>query len=267
MKTEVLKITPEIAESLLSTAHDNRTINKHRVLSYSKAMEDGDWKQNGESIKIDRAGILIDGQHRLSAIIQCGLTIPMLVVRDLDHSVFDTIDTGKSRTGGDVLKIQGIQNSTNVSSGVTLYLLLSGRGIGYRVDNRMVLSEYLTNPTLYQNLSAIGGMFYKTNHRIITPAEYIGFYRFFCTRLDANTVDKFFDNIENRVGICGLLHGKLMENVISKRKMLKTERYAIIIKAFIYHVTGRDVKILKFAKDEPFPQLSELKLEHIQDEA
>lgn len=261
MKTEIVKITPSIAESLLSTTDHNRAIDLNRVRMYRSAMERGEWKSNGESIKIDKHGRLLDGQHRLTAIVDSGLTIPMLIVSDLDYSVFDTIDSGKSRTGGDVLRIERIPNAVVISSGITFYHVLSkNRMYGMKVENQSILEEYRRHPELYQNLCLAAQSFYRLNHKILTTAEYMGFYRFFSKRFDSSVIDSFFSSISDRVGVCALLHGKLVDNVISKRKMSRVEKSAIVIKAFIYFINGKEIKQLKFQKDEKFPSLDDVQI-------
>jgi hypothetical protein len=52
-----------------------------------------------------------------------------------------------------------------------------------------------------------------------------------------------------------MLQGKLLDNLVSKKKMIRKERHAIIIKAFKMFASNKTVKILKFSIDESFPTL------------
>lgn len=118
MKTqyEVIDITPDVAKSILETNTRNRTLSAKTVDIYASAMREGAWKFNGETIKISDEGKLIDGQHRLSAVILYGKAIPMAVLRGVPASAFDSLDLGKRRNGGDVLSTLGVQNSKTIAA-------------------------------------------------------------------------------------------------------------------------------------------------------
>lgn len=93
------KITPEIAAQLLKTNIErNRAINVSRVFMYEHDMLSGKWVENGETIKIDKEGRLIDGQHRLKAIERSGVTLWLWVARGVSPESFETVDVGLTRT-------------------------------------------------------------------------------------------------------------------------------------------------------------------------
>ena len=89
-------ITPALAEKYLSTnVEHQRHINTPKVALYAKMMKDGDWALDGQSIKFAKNGrsqVLIDGQHRLHAIILSGVPVEMVVQRGLELSAFKTLD-------------------------------------------------------------------------------------------------------------------------------------------------------------------------------
>lgn len=269
MKTELITITPNIAEQLLGANTHNRHIFKARVQQYALAMKEGRWKVNGEAIKIDKTGRLVDGQHRLSAVIESRQSIKMLVIKELSDDVFDTIDTGKSRGGSDVLYIANVEYPNVLSAGINLYLKLnqsryirSAVGGSSYIENQDILEEYNNDPNLYRSLISSAIAFHHRTHRIITPAEYVGAYRYFLTAHDASSIDSFFNNVEDEVGVCGLLYSVLLDNAISKRKMSQAERKALIVKAFNFFITGATVKILRFNRGEEFPLLVRPSVNH-----
>ncbi len=53
------------------------------MAEYANAMKSGEWKYNGESIKVCTDGSLLDGQHRLEACIESGVTFDTLLVTNL----------------------------------------------------------------------------------------------------------------------------------------------------------------------------------------
>lgn len=76
---------------------------------FARDMASGAWKFNGETIKFSTDGNLLDGQHRLNAIIQSGCTVKMMVVWGLDESSQDTVDIGAARTVADMLDMEGVE--------------------------------------------------------------------------------------------------------------------------------------------------------------
>jgi hypothetical protein len=90
-------ITPAVAAEYLDQNTDNRHLRSRAVDMYTRNMLAGEWKVTGETIKFDRNGRLIDGQHRLAAIIRAEKQQPCLVVRGLEPEVQGVIDTNLHR--------------------------------------------------------------------------------------------------------------------------------------------------------------------------
>lgn len=102
----VVEITPDTARAWLERNIGNRPASPAVVSRYAKDMSSGQWKMTGDPIRFSRTGKLIDGQHRLSAIIQAGVTIQCVVMQDLADEIFDVLDSGKGRGKSDVLSIE-----------------------------------------------------------------------------------------------------------------------------------------------------------------
>ena len=122
MKTEIVNITPKIAEKYLAKNESNRALSKSRVLAYADDIKNNRWAFNPNPIVFDVSGKLIDGQHRLHAVISCGISVEMLVMTGAPIESGQIIDFGKPRTAGDVLKIDGIQNANNIAALARLML-------------------------------------------------------------------------------------------------------------------------------------------------
>lgn len=121
MKTEVMTITPAMAEKWLAgTTFKNRNVSITAVNRYANDIQNGQWMLNGESIIIDDNGNVIDGQHRLRAILKSGASIQSVVVRGIDAATFQTLDCGKKRNHGDVLSISGYANANLLAAGLRL---------------------------------------------------------------------------------------------------------------------------------------------------
>lgn len=118
IKPEVINVSPEFAKKLLDT-RPNRSISKKKVDAWAYEMENGNWQLNGETIAIYEDGTLANGQHRLSAIIKTGLTLPMLVVFGVKQDV-NIYDVGRPRSTSDVLKFGGMDKKLADKSLVAL---------------------------------------------------------------------------------------------------------------------------------------------------
>ncbi|WP_320055727.1 hypothetical protein [Desulfuromonas thiophila] len=106
-KTSFVFITPQVASEMLKNNKGNRPISPARADKYVQDMRMGNWKITHQGIAFDSAGNLIDGQHRLLAIVKSGKSIMMNVSYGLDADVFDVLDTGGNRSRADVLSIAG----------------------------------------------------------------------------------------------------------------------------------------------------------------
>lgn len=110
-------VTPKMATEWLAANTRNRKLNQHLVTEYARDMESGRWAYNGEAIKIGDNGRLLDGQHRLAAVIASGTEgIWMEVIKDLPAETQDTMDIGRKRNVGDMLALDGETYPNNLAA-------------------------------------------------------------------------------------------------------------------------------------------------------
>jgi hypothetical protein len=112
----VVLVTPQMANDWLLTNNRNRNISKVRVAKIVDDIINYRWQYNGESIKFDVDGNLIDGQHRLLAIAQSERSLPLLIVNNLATESQQTIDLGRPRTLNDIVNILNIPHSSKVAA-------------------------------------------------------------------------------------------------------------------------------------------------------
>lgn len=126
MKYKIETITPDRAQRLLNKTEalgfSNRAVRKLRVEKLAHAIIDGQWQVTHQPLAITPEGAVLDGQHRLAAIILADKEVQMLVVRDVDPGAFHVVDTGAVRTAGDTLKIAGYTDVNILSAAVRGYL-------------------------------------------------------------------------------------------------------------------------------------------------
>lgn len=110
-RAEVITVTPELAREWLGRNKHNRPIRKTTVDNYARDMRSGKWALNGEAIKFAVDGLLLDGQHRLTAVALAEIAVPMLVITGLSNDTQTTMDAGVKRTTGDALGLGGEKNA------------------------------------------------------------------------------------------------------------------------------------------------------------
>lgn len=108
MEVAMTKITPELAEVWLGkNAEFQRKLRQSIVNRYARDMERGEWVPTHQGVAFDCKGRLIDGQHRLAAIVKSGVSIEMPVARNTSARAFDHVDLGFARTTAEVLRARG----------------------------------------------------------------------------------------------------------------------------------------------------------------
>ncbi len=105
----VVTITPAMAESWLQSNVKNRKQRKDGIAAYARDIAAGKWLLTGDSLKFDWFGNLIDGQHRLEAIVLAGKPIQTVVVWGVDPKAQDRVDTNILRQFRDQLRLQNVE--------------------------------------------------------------------------------------------------------------------------------------------------------------
>ena len=114
MRTELLLVTPEMANSFLAAsaaaeqaAEDNGVVLKNRNFrprwseEIARRITAGEWDTTHQGIALSSSGFILDGQHRLPAIVAAGIPVLMNVTFDVPDSAFSQIDGGEPRSLAD----------------------------------------------------------------------------------------------------------------------------------------------------------------------
>lgn len=104
MKIQVVDVTPKQAEAWLKLNTSNRPLRKTYAKALSESMKRGEFMPTHQGIAINGSRLL-DGQHRLMAVIESGLpSVKMTVITDADSDTFDAIDIGARRSHSDIYR-------------------------------------------------------------------------------------------------------------------------------------------------------------------
>jgi hypothetical protein len=108
--TEVVTLTPGLAEALMRRNEKNRAIRETNLERIKRDIETGNWQFNGASIVVSRNGLMNDGQHRCRAVIDTNISIKIVMVFGIDRDSRMTLDQGALRSVGNYLAMNGMSN-------------------------------------------------------------------------------------------------------------------------------------------------------------
>ena len=109
---KMVMCTPELAAELLLLNTRNRPRSVVAVKKCCQELESGEWCATNEGVGISETGILLDGQHRLMAIVETGITAPLLIVWGLPEKSQEKINCGLRRSLVQRLQWDGCTYST-----------------------------------------------------------------------------------------------------------------------------------------------------------
>lgn len=129
--TKVETIGPARAKAYLEKNTSNRPLRKTRVAKYARAMSSGEWRVTNQGIGFNCDGSLLDGQHRLHAIIEAGVPVRMAVTRGLDRESMFGIDVGATRNVSDIARVAGVNRPITSMMVSTARTMIDGLNVKY----------------------------------------------------------------------------------------------------------------------------------------
>lgn len=194
--TVTVRVNREIAQHLLDdTNQANRFVSQQTVQAYARAMKAGKWRRNGETIKFSRTGKLIDGQHRLLAVVLANVMVEFEFRTGLDDDAVLTCDTGRKRSSVDVMGMQGLSKwAAGIASGATVLLMNNERKViaeRNTFTNEEVFDFWNTHGvSLHASVNAIAP--HNTRHPLFPLKLAVTLHYLMKHRAPIEDVDEFF---------------------------------------------------------------------------
>jgi hypothetical protein len=265
-------VSPKDARALLGANSRNRNLRDSRVAHLAAAIRRGEWELNGETIKVAEDGTLIDGQHRLQAVIAAGTGIDTVVVRGLSIAAQDTVDTGRRRRLADVLAIEGFKDSHALAAAVNvLYRHRNGSRIDYSHSNAPSTQQALELIAEVPEIERSVLRARRVTKKIGGPiGVYAALHCVFQT-IDEELTEEFFEGLTDGADL------NKGDPVLQLRDQLMRPRHdrnyanspnhvaGLVIKAFNLKRSGRRVVLLAFRSTEAFPQIDTIALQGVLD--
>jgi hypothetical protein len=253
INTYLATITPEVAAELLKYNTNNRPLKQQHIKRLVGIMKRGEWRVNGDSIRISKTKKLLDSQHRLQAVIDSGITIQSVIVEGLDDEVFSTIDRGSGRTMADVLSVKGEPNYTTLAGAARIMWVWEGTG-------DPGLSGGSNTPTVDQLLATIQkhpGLRDSTSKmhlfrgicRLLSKSQTC-FLHYIFTQ-DSLIAESFFErfndgmNLTEDSPILHLRNRLIEEKTATQSRLSRQYILGLVFKAYKLHKHGKKVKQLK----------------------
>lgn len=184
-----IDVSPILAEKWLAKNNRNRLPRIGQVQFYANQMAAGKWRVNGEAIKFDSNGNLLDGQHRLMAVIQSGETVRVLTVFGLEPEVFSTLDQGAKRSLKDHFDLLGEKNTSVLASATRLMALydrgdITVTGSAAKVSGEDGMATLDRHPGLRRSAGVMGGV-------TIMARSPLAFLHYLFSQRDEGLADQF----------------------------------------------------------------------------
>lgn len=260
MNIEIVDITPDYAKELLKLNTNNRPVRGGHVKFLSAIMTRGEFQFNGDAIRISESNVILDGQHRLLAIIKSGITLKVVVIRGLQNSAFKTIDVdGMKRTSGQVLGLNNIKNYNGVASATRLYFLLKQNGDPFNTTNSPSATQILnmadSNPLIAECVSTITGMAWIKKYLKLSIGSFL--LAVFAEK-NKEKAFEFFNMLDSGASLCSdnpiyLLRERIIsDSATVGSKIDQTYIVKLAFKTFNYYLTNKKIKCLKLVAGEKF---------------
>lgn len=261
-------VTPELAAVALSTSKGNRSLRPTAIAQMASQMGKGEWALTGEPIIFGLDGSLIDGHHRLNAVVLSGVSILSLVVEGIPQGAFAYIDIGIIRTPGDIFGLAGIVDANNSAAAVRAMLEYSAAvgsiGIGGLVGARNPSKAYLMelwkkDEEQWQEAASLAGRIYKSLHA--SRAMMTGMVFLFLS-VDSQTARAFCEDV---ISGAELVEGNaaltFRNNLMraSNNKMSESNRRSLMVKfcqCWNAYRKGQKLMVTRHNEAQPIPNFA-----------
>jgi hypothetical protein len=259
-------IDPALATELLKGNVANRTLTKSKVNKYATDMRSGNWvADTAECIKISHNMRLLDGQHRLQAIVESNTRVQMFIAYNVPEIAMNNIDTGFSRTTKNIFELNGISNAQHISAAIKKYLAYKtfkyNDGVNdpvkqMQITNKQALDEYNSRQKFWSEITT-KFMSYRKTFKNIEITYLIAWYALAHDK-DTNVADIYFNTFLSGLGLISdkdpiyLLRQYIIEKCKTNNRALN---FALFVKSWNLVRKKQTVSILRYITTEKYPTM------------
>jgi hypothetical protein len=239
-----VRVTPETAERWLNSNQNNRRIHEAKIKQYAEDMRQGRWTHGADMICFGTDGTLLNGQHRLQAVVHSGCTVTFVVQRNTPSDAMPNIDSGIPRWSRDILRWNGEENVSTLSSATKLAMIYTdGRiyksGSTWGTSNGAIIAFIEANPELRRSV-AVGQnvrRYVDCSAAVLAAAHWI-----IASVNNTETADHFFHQLAHKGGEAEGSAVLILDRRLRKVKAMQgryshREYLALLIKGWNYYAT------------------------------
>lgn len=267
-------VTPAKAQRWLDDKNRrNRPVRDDRVDRYAELMETGQWLASPDAIAFDHNGRLINGQHRLKAVVRSQTEQMMLVAFNLHPDAFKIADVGIKRTAADALAVEGFKMPQELAATVRLVILWQREELDRCNEYEIVENYDVVNmaetlqPRIYDSLQFISK--HKQEVLGLMPRSLLAFAYFIYTPTYGRRAQTFITRFATDVGIQDWSERdwsdqdgtddpvspvKLLLDKMRDADMARERSLAFLIKAMNWYCKEVPRKRLRYRDSDRFPE-------------
>jgi len=265
-------VTPVMAKEWLDRNSKNRKLSEPQVRRLAHAIERGEWMETTDGIGLDEDGNLINGQHRLAAIVLSGTAAQCLVVRNVRPEIIKVIDQGMGRNFAQILQMDGRYPAAAAIAGAVnqLYNVLGDfemkRPMEFSPTTQQLIELFAEHPGIEQSIEMARDAARKcgANLHVFTA------YHYLMASVDSEVADNFFDKLATGLDVeegepVRILREKLLKQSALVKPVPAMYRTAWLVKAWEATRAGESEmteRKLKWSptghRPEPFPKVTDV---------
>jgi hypothetical protein len=261
---DIAIVSPEMADVWLKNKAVNRTVKQGRVDQYARDMVAGEWKLTGEPVKFDMSQKLIDGQHRLLAIIKADTSVALFVARNLPDDVQPYLDSGTARTAADELSMRGESDPMILAASARLGCIVDNdwlyggrkKGVVSKVEIYRWIEKH---PEIRQSVFFVR---HGNSLKAPLPPSVKCYSHFRFAAVDQDAADDFFDSLGGLRFEPGspihALSSRIYQANVKRRKVEQIDWLSVLFRVWNAHRQGRELKMVQLKSPKIKPELPEL---------
>ena len=264
--TKIEILTPKQAENLLKKNKVNRKLRQMKVDQYRRDMTTGKWDPNASRLMRDENGNLIDGQHRLTAQVEAGLTLAWVITSKVPPETQENLDTHGSRSLGDILDFRGEVNTALLAATGRLITAIEQHGLAmgrWQSSNEEVIATIERHPNIRLSVE-IANKYRLRQYLPLAPSLQGAAHWLIMEANDRELADNFIDRINSGAGevegspILALIR-RVNEIKRLNQRVQGRDYINLLIKTWNYDVEGRSIgKLTLYSRRDEFKLLEPL---------
>jgi len=245
------RVTPKQAAEWLKTNTRNRPVTQKRVELYASQMKAGEWALTADCIRFTDKGVLIDGQHRLTACVMANTPFETYVAEGLEPSSFNKLDQCYPRTVAHAFGREKKKHYNLLAAAVRMVWLLE---TSQRIAGGQKLSideafEVLQRHPALERCCDVAQECHGPTCPL--PGSYLAGFMTWCYELHGDKGLQFWQRVGGGIDLQkgspeALLYKKLMADKGASTRIHRDVVMAYCIKAYNAYIKGKPIAKLTF---------------------